>query len=98
MELRNGTDAITTQPHTEVLLHTKTHILETTTSNIAVQDPESGQWITPRLDNEHTPFLDGVMRRELLEARVIREEVISLEDWVKWMEEGRRVVGFNGLR
>jgi len=86
----------------EVLLHTDTHVLETTTSNIAIQIPSSNpgqpEWVTPQLDSERLPFLDGVMRRHLLAEGVIREGQVTVADWEEAKNEGRRVIGFNGLR
>jgi branched-subunit amino acid aminotransferase/4-amino-4-deoxychorismate lyase len=81
----------------EILLNTSTHLLETATSNIAIQT-ETGEWITPRLDRAKTPFLDGVMRRYLLDQGLIKEGALSIEDFEKAREEGRRIIGFNGLR
>jgi branched-subunit amino acid aminotransferase/4-amino-4-deoxychorismate lyase len=81
----------------EILLRTSTYLLETATSNIAIQ-AETGEWITPILDREKTPFLDGVMRRYLLVQGSIREGELSVEDYEKAKREGRRIVGFNGLR
>ena len=89
-------------PPPEVLLHTPTHLLETTTSNIALHMPSLGpdcpQWVTPKLDQEHLPFLDGVMRRYLIDEGVVREGEVTVEDWEDARKGGRRVVGFNGLR
>jgi len=81
----------------EILLHTSTHLLETATSNIAIQT-ETGEWITPRLDRTKTPFLDGVMRRYLLDQGLIKEGELSVEDFENAKTEERRVIGFNGLR
>jgi branched-subunit amino acid aminotransferase/4-amino-4-deoxychorismate lyase len=81
----------------EILLHTSTHLLETATSNIAIQ-AGTGKWITPKLDREKTPFLDGVMRRYLLDQGSIQEGELRIEDLVHAKREGRRVIGFNGLR
>lgn len=81
----------------EILLHTSTHLLETATSNIAIQT-ETGVWITPKLNRKETPFLDGVMRRYLLEQGSIEEGELDVEDFEKAREEGRRIIGFNGLR
>jgi len=81
----------------EILLHTSTHLLETATSNIAIQT-ETGGWITPKLDNGETPFLDGVMRRYLLDQGLIKEGELSVEDFEKAKREERRIIGFNGLR
>jgi len=83
--------------HPEVLLHTSAHLLETATSNIAFQS-QTGEWITPILNREKTPFLDGVMRRYLLEQGVIREGALTLRDFEEAKTDGRRVIGFNGLR
>jgi len=84
----------------EVFLHTSTHLLETTTSNVALYDPLPGQpdWVTPALDTKERPFLDGVMRGYLLEEAVIREGEVTLSDWERCKADGRRVIGFNGLR
>jgi len=81
----------------EILIHTKTHILETATSNIALQT-ETGQWLTPRLDREKIPFLDGVMRRYLLKTGTVREGEVTMDDFERARQEERRIVGFNGLR
>jgi len=81
----------------EILLHTTTRLLETATSNIAIQS-ETGEWITPRLDRKGTPFLDGVMRRYLLDQGSIKEGELGIEDFEKARNEGRRIIGFNGLR
>lgn len=80
-----------------MLLHAKGRLLETATSNIAIQSA-SGEWITPRLDRQTAPFLDGVMRRYLLSQGIIREEELKVEDYTGAKMEGRRVIGFNGLR
>jgi len=71
--------------------------LETATSNIAIQS-KTGEWITPILNREKTPFLDGVMRRYLLEQGVIRQGELTLRDYEEAKRDGRRVIGFNGLR
>ena len=86
----------------EVLLHTASRLLETTTSNIAfhLPGPDLAQaaWVTPKLDRETSPFLNGVMRRHLLEEGVIREGEVSVEDWERVKSGKGRVIGFNGLR
>jgi hypothetical protein len=84
-------------PGAEVLLHTKAHLLETSTSNIAIQSP-TGEWITPTLNERTSPFLDGVMRRCLLHEGIIREGEVTVSDFEEAKKEGRRVIGFNGLR
>jgi hypothetical protein len=38
------------------------------------------------------------MRQYLLAEGVIREEDLTVDDWEKAKREGRRVIGFNGLR
>lgn len=81
----------------EILLRTSTHLLETATSNIAIQS-ETGEWITPKLDRKKTPFLDGVMRRYLLDQGAIEEGELGIDDFEKAKREGTRVIGFNGLR
>lgn len=81
----------------EILLHTSTHLLETATSNIAIQIGR-GEWVTPQLDKARTPFLDGVMRRYLLDQGLIKEGELSIRDFEKAREEGNRIIGFNGLR
>jgi len=83
--------------HPEVLLHSSTHLLETATSNIAIQT-KTGEWITPTLDREQTPFLNGVMRRYLLDKGVTREGKLTLREIEEAKRDGRRVIGFNGLR
>jgi branched-subunit amino acid aminotransferase/4-amino-4-deoxychorismate lyase len=82
--------------HPEVLLHTSTHLLETATSNIAIQTSDG--WITPRLNRETSPFLNGVMRRYLLDQGVISDGDLTVEDLEQAKKDGRRVIGFNGLR
>ncbi|WRT67239.1 uncharacterized protein IL334_004205 [Kwoniella shivajii] len=82
--------------HPEVLLHTRTQILETTTSNIAVQLPNSERWVTPKLGKDH-PFLNGVMRRYLLAKGIIEQGEVTL-DMIEEVKEGGRIIGFNGLR
>ena len=86
----------------EVLLHTDTHILETTTSNIALHLPLSApgepEWVTPKLDKDWVPFLDGVMRRHLLKICMLREGEVTVQDWERAKRDGTRVIGFNGLR
>jgi len=81
----------------EILLHTTTHLLETATSNIAIQIGR-GEWITPILDRTKTPFLDGVMRRYLLDQGLIKEGELGVEDFEMARREKRRIIGFNGLR
>ncbi|WWD01279.1 hypothetical protein V866_008222 [Kwoniella sp. B9012] len=87
--------------HNEVLLHTPSSILETTTSNIAILLPNSHspKWITPILSKD-TPFLNGVMRRYLLSQGVIEEGEVSIDMLNELREEGKggRIIGFNGLR
>nr|XP_018263733.1 lysine decarboxylase [Kwoniella dejecticola CBS 10117]OBR85891.1 lysine decarboxylase [Kwoniella dejecticola CBS 10117] len=92
-----GGKMISPDTHPEVLLHTNGNILETTTSNIAVQSPGSDIWITPKLDIHH-PFLNGVMRRYLLAEGVIQEGEVTLEMLEQVKKEGGRLIGFNGLR
>ena len=85
----------------EVLLHTNDLLLETNTSNVAFWSPQAGSgplWATPRLRRREAAFLDGVMRRHLLEAGVVREEDLTIEDWERAKRDGVRVIGFNGLR
>ncbi|WVF72080.1 hypothetical protein IAT40_006892 [Kwoniella sp. CBS 6097] len=115
--------------HPEVLLHTSTRILETTTSNIAVLPTvppanlsDSGtdssptrKWLTPRLrstnanercdeDEEDQEkgrggiFLNGVMRRYLLENGIIQESDITVDQLLQIWRDGGRIIGFNGLR
>lgn len=38
------------------------------------------------------------MRQELLERGQLREEVITVTQWRQWVQEGRHMVGLNGLR
>lgn len=80
----------------EVLLHTSTHLLETTTSNVAILSP-SGRWITPSVSSS-TPLLNGVVRRFLLANGVIEEGELTLADFESVKAEGGRIIGFNGLR
>lgn len=54
--------------------------------------------MTPYLDRQQLPFLNGVMRQRLLEDGVIREGEVTVDDWETVKREGRRVIGFNGLR
>lgn len=89
--------AETSSPRPEILLHANGLLLETATSNLAIQTPE-GEWLTPRLDPRRAPFLDGVMRRYLLQEGVIREADLTVHDYERASREGRRVIGFNGLR
>lgn len=84
-------------PKPEVLLHTDRYLLETATSNIAIQNADGG-WLTPRLDRVNAPFLDGVMRRYLLDQGVVQEAELTIDDLHRAKREGRRVIGFNGLR
>ena len=81
----------------EVLIHTITHMLETATSNIAIE-LETGEWVTPKLDREQLPFLDGVMRRYLLKSGTVREDEVTMDDFERARQEERRILGFNGLR
>ena len=88
--------------HPEVLLHTATHLLESVTSNIAILRPTSNadeaQWVTPVLQTDDKPFLDGVMRRYLIAKGLVREGELTVNDWDEAKRERRRVIGFNGLR
>jgi branched-subunit amino acid aminotransferase/4-amino-4-deoxychorismate lyase len=84
-------------PGAEVLLHSNGKLLETATSNIAIQSP-SGEWTTPILDCRKSPFLDGVMRRYLLDEGIISEGELGVGDLKAAKRDGRRVIGFNGLR
>ena len=88
--------------HPEVVLRTTKHLLESVTSNIAIHlptdDPKEPQWVTPMLSSSRSPFLNGVMRRYLLEEGVVREAEVTVEDWEKAKRDGTRVIGFNGLR
>jgi branched-subunit amino acid aminotransferase/4-amino-4-deoxychorismate lyase len=102
-----------TPPGCEVLLWTKEErLLETCTSNIALWMHHSdvgaggGVWVTPRLDREEemapegarAVFLDGVVRQELLSKGLIMEGEVTVQDLELCREEGRPVIGFNGLR
>ncbi|KAJ9100631.1 hypothetical protein QFC21_003675 [Naganishia friedmannii] len=87
-------------------------ITELTTSNIAIYSPSSlhaAQWITPRLaprpsssddsNDAGAPFLRGVTRTYLLALDKIREADITVREFRRLVrEEGRAVVGMNGLR
>ena len=86
-----------TTPRPEVLIHANGYLLETATSNIAIQS-QLGEWETPRLDRVERPFLDGVMRQFLIEEGVMKEADLTVEDYEQAREDGRRVIGFNGLR
>lgn len=86
--------------HPEVLLHTCDRLLETATSNIALHLPgnkDESEWITPALNGDAV-FLNGVVRRELLERGLIREGNVTVNDFERCRLEGRRIIGFNGLR
>ncbi|WVN86766.1 uncharacterized protein L203_101938 [Cryptococcus depauperatus CBS 7841] len=85
------------QTHPEVLIHTSTHLLETTTSNIAILLPHLTHWITPRI-SKTTPLLDGVLRQHLLKQGSIIEGNLSVENYLQAKQQGGRVIGFNGLR
>ena len=84
-------------PRPEILLHADGILLETATSNIAIQSSE-GKWLTPRLDTKRAPFLDGVMRRYLLQERMVEEADLTVDDYESAVQDRRRIVGFNGLR
>jgi branched-subunit amino acid aminotransferase/4-amino-4-deoxychorismate lyase len=88
--------------HPEVILHDGAHLLETVTSNIAIHmptsNPDEPEWVTPRLETHSRPFLHGVMRRYLLERGIVREDDITVANWEEARRDGRRVIGFNGLR
>ncbi|WVQ69967.1 uncharacterized protein L199_008191 [Kwoniella botswanensis] len=96
-----GQTNTTDTSHNEVLLHTSTEILETTTSNTAILLPNSHspKWITPVLSKD-TPFLNGVMRRYLLFQGVIEEGQVTIDmlNEVREAGKGGRIIGFNGLR
>ncbi|GHJ87293.1 hypothetical protein NliqN6_3695 [Naganishia liquefaciens] len=80
---------------------TRNRITELTTSNIAIHCPSSAhhaQWITPRYHADGAPFLRGVMRAHLLSLDALREEDITVERFMQLVQEGRAVVGLNGLR
>ncbi|WVR05150.1 hypothetical protein IAU60_002162 [Kwoniella sp. DSM 27419] len=83
--------------HPEVLLHTPTHVLETSTSNIAILAAGSQKWITSRL-SASAPFLNGVMRRYLLSLDIMEEGDISPDLLRQVWRDGGRIIGFNGLR
>ncbi|ORX39982.1 lysine decarboxylase-domain-containing protein [Kockovaella imperatae] len=86
--------------HPEVLLHTSIHLLETATSNIAIEVPTASgtKWITPRLQDDDRPFLDGVMRQHLLATGVIEVGDLTVDAWHEAKRKGYRIIGFNGLR
>ncbi|KAL7424079.1 hypothetical protein Q5752_001664 [Cryptotrichosporon argae] len=86
--------------HPEVLQHTPTRLLETNTSNVALELPGldgAMVWLTPAL-RPGAPFLNGVFRRHLLAAGQVVEAELTVDDFARAKREGRRVVGFNGLR
>jgi hypothetical protein len=75
-------------------------VSETSFANIAVHVPlgdGSPEWLTPE-ESDTVPFLSGVMRRHLLERGVLRTGRITVRDFGRWVAEGRRVIGMNGLR
>ncbi len=74
-------------------------VTESSTSNIAVYDPQPSlpDWVTP-VYTLRAPFLRGTMRSELMDRGLLREEVITVGRLRRWVEEGREVVGMNGLR
>lgn len=86
-----------TNPRPEILIHSNDYLLETATSNIAIQS-SSGEWLTPHLDRRKRPFLDGVMRRYLIERGVVKEAELTVGDYKQAKRDGRRVIGCNGLR
>ncbi|WWC89939.1 uncharacterized protein L201_004868 [Kwoniella dendrophila CBS 6074] len=91
-------DLVSPEIHPEVMLHTNQYILETTTSNIAILLPKQEKWLTPKLSNDKKPFLNGVMRRYLLQQGIIEEADITLETLNRVKIENSRIIGFNGLR
>ena len=75
-------------------------ISETSFANLAIHVPlaEGGpEWLTPE-ESETSPFLAGVMRKQLLEEKVLRTGRITVRQFRQWVSEGRRVIGMNGLR
>lgn len=75
-------------------------ISETSFANLAIHLPlaDGGpEWLTPE-ENATSPFLPGVMRGHLLEQGILRTGRITVRDFRKWVAEGRRVIGMNGLR
>jgi len=90
-------------PPFDVLLHRRSGssdlLTELGTSNVAVYDPKPGlpDWITPA-HGGNLPFLCGVMREELLGMGLLRTGDISVDHLKAWDEEGRVIVGMNGLR
>lgn len=83
----------------EVVLHTEAGVLlEGTTSNIALQDPSTGQWLTPALGGAEGQMLAGTVRAELLEKGAVKEARLTVGDWERARVEGWRVIGFNGVR
>jgi branched-subunit amino acid aminotransferase/4-amino-4-deoxychorismate lyase len=87
----------------EALLHTSTHITESSTSNIAIyapdaSDPTAPPWLTPRLTEDRVPGLQGVIRAELLERGVLRLGDITVNAFTEAAAKGTRIIGFNGLR
>ena len=84
------------------MLHDGTDLLETVTSNIAIHKPGTNpgdpEWITPRLHVRDKPFLHGVMKRYLLDKGILQEGEVTVAAWAEAKREGRRVIGFNGLR
>ncbi|ODO10836.1 TIGR00730 family protein [Cryptococcus amylolentus CBS 6273] len=83
--------------HPEVIIHNGTHLLETTTSNIAILRSTEQRWITPRIGSS-TPLLNGVLRRYLLEKGAIEVGELTLQDLDMVKKGQARLIGFNGLR
>ncbi|KAI1320541.1 hypothetical protein EDD11_000503 [Mortierella claussenii] len=86
-------------PFDAILYNEDDEIMETSVANIAIEieNPHSGEleWITPPLSSG---LLCGTMRRSLIEKAELREQVITVDDLRKAVEEGRRIKCFNSIR
>ncbi|KAG0226480.1 hypothetical protein BGW42_003616 [Actinomortierella wolfii] len=79
----------------DVLLYNEDNeITETSIFNIAIETSD-GQWITPPLSSG---LLAGTMRRKLLEEGQLKEQVFTVDDLKKAVQDQRRIKCFNSVR
>jgi para-aminobenzoate synthetase len=79
----------------DVLLYNEAgELTECCIANVALEDGRGG-WATPPLE---CGLLPGLLRAELLMAKALYEAVVTLDELVAALRDGRRLVAFNSLR
>ena len=93
--IADGQRAPTAAKPFDVLLYNEAgELTECCIANVALEDGRGG-WATPPPE---CGLLPGVLRAELLMAGALYEAVVTLDELIAALRDGRRLVAFNSLR